>query len=164
MFYCQNMLVIIWAFSSVIQSCLILCHPHGLARQTSLFITNSWSLLKLMSIESVMPSNHLILSWPFSSCLQFFSTFIGCFPVSQFFTSAGQSIGASALVPPMNIQGWLPLRLTGLISLLSKGLSRVFFSTTDWYIYNIWFNVSFKASVFLLFCLDDLGIDINGVL
>ena len=67
MFYCQNMLAIIWAFSSVIQSCLILCHPHGLARQTSLFITNSWSLLKLMSIESVMPSNHLILSWPLFS-------------------------------------------------------------------------------------------------
>ena len=108
MFYCQNMLAIIWAFSSVIQSCLILCHPHGLARQTSLFITNSWSLLKLMSIESVMPSNHLILSWPFSSCLQSFSTFIGCFPVSQFFTSAGQSIGASASVLPVNIQGWFP--------------------------------------------------------
>ena len=99
---------------------------------------------------------------PLFSCPQSFPA-SGSFQMSQFFTSAGQSIGASASVPPMNIQGWLPLRLTGLISLLSKGLSRVF-STTDWCIYNIWFNVSFKASVFLLFCLDDLCIDINGVL
>ena len=56
------------------------------------------------------------------------------FPVSQLFASGGQSIGvsASASVLPMNIQGWFPLGLTGLISLLSKGLSRVFSSTTVW--------------------------------
>ena len=62
---------------------------------------------------------------PFSSCLQSFpaSRF---FPMSQFFTSGGQSIGASASVLPVNIQDWLPLGLTGLISLQSKGLSRVF--------------------------------------
>ena len=56
----------------------------------------------------------------------------GSFPMSQLFTSSGQSIGvsASASVLPMNSQGWFPLRLTGLISLLSKGLSRVFSSTT----------------------------------
>ena len=53
------------------------------------------------------------------------------FPMSQFFTSGGQSIGvASALVFPMNIQEWFPLGWTGLISLLSQGLSRVFSSTT----------------------------------
>ena len=67
---------------------------------------------------------------PFFSCLQSFpaSEF---FPVSQFFTLGGQSIGvsASASVLPMNIQGWFPLGLTGLISLQPKGLSRVFFST-----------------------------------
>ena len=53
-------------------------------------------------------------------------------PMSQFFASGGPSIGASASasVPPKSIQGWFPLRLTGLIFLLSKGLSRVFFSTT----------------------------------
>ena len=51
--------------SSVAQSCLILCDPiNREARQTSLFITNCWSLPKLMSIESVMPSNHLILCHP----------------------------------------------------------------------------------------------------
>ena len=87
-------------------------------------------------------SNSYPLSWwchptitssviPFSSCLQSFPA-SGSFPVSQFFTSGGQSIGvlASASVLSMNIQGWFPLGLTGWISLLSKGLSRVFSNTT----------------------------------
>ena len=60
----------------------------------------------------------------FSFCLQFFPAY-GSFSMSQFFTWGGQSIGASASVLPMNIQGWLPLGLTGLISLQSKELSRV---------------------------------------
>ena len=54
----------------------------------------------------------------------------GSFPVSRLFTSGGQNIGASASVLPMNIQGWFSLGLTGLISLLSKGLSRIFSNTT----------------------------------
>ena len=68
---------------------------------------------------------------PFSSCLHSFSA-SGYFPLSQLFTSGGQNIGASASasVPPMNIQGWFSLGLTGLISLQSKGLSRVFSNTT----------------------------------
>ena len=68
---------------------------------------------------------------PFSSCFQSFPA-SGSFPVSRLFTSSGQRIGASvsASVLPMNIQGWFPLGLTGLISLQSKGLSRVFSSTT----------------------------------
>ena len=66
---------------------------------------------------------------PFSSCLQSFPA-SGSFPVSQLFTSGGQSIGASASVLPMNIQDWFPLGLTGLISLQFKGLSRLFCSTT----------------------------------
>ena len=56
----------------------------------------------------------------------------GSFPMSQLFTSGGHSIGTSASVLPMNIQGWFTLGLTGLISLQSKGLSRVFPSTTVW--------------------------------
>ena len=66
-----------------------------------------------------------------SSCPQSFPA-SGSFPMSQFFTSGGQSIGisASASVLPMNIQDWFPLGLTGLISLQSKGLSRVFSNTT----------------------------------
>ena len=69
--------------------------------------------------------------FPFSSCPQSFPA-SGSFPMSWFFATHGQNIGASALaiVLPMNIQGWAPLGLTGLISLLSKGLSRVFSSTT----------------------------------
>ena len=67
----------------------------------------------------------------FSSCLQCFPA-SGTFPMSQFFTSGGQSIGVSALasVLPMNIHDWFPLGWTGLISLQSKGLSRVFSNTT----------------------------------
>ena len=70
---------------------------------------------------------------PFSSCLQSFPA-SGYFPMSQFFASGGQSIAASAFasVLPMDIQDWFPLGLTGLISLLSKGLSRVFSNTTVW--------------------------------
>ena len=68
---------------------------------------------------------------PFSSHLQSFPA-SGSFPMSQFFASGGQSIGvsASASVLPMNIRDWFPLVLTGLISLQSKGLSRVFSNTT----------------------------------
>ena len=68
---------------------------------------------------------------PFSSCLKSFPA-SGSFPMSQFFTSGSQSIGvsASASVLPMNVQDWFPLGLTGWISLQSKGLSRVFSSTT----------------------------------
>ena len=70
---------------------------------------------------------------PFFSCPQTFPA-SGFFPMSCLFASGGQSIGASvsAIVLPMNIQGWFPLELTGLISFLSKQLSRIFSSTTLW--------------------------------
>ena len=76
-------------------------------------------------------SNCLILCRPFSSYLQCFPA-SGSLPMSQLFTSGSQSIGASASVLPVNIQGWFSLGLTDLISLLSKGLSSVFSSTTIW--------------------------------
>ena len=100
--------------------------PWTAACQASLSTTNSWSLLKLISIELVMPSNHLTPVIHFS-CLQSCPA-PGSFPVSQFFTSDGQGIGASttASVLSMNIQNWFPLGLTGLIFLLFKGLSGVF--------------------------------------
>ena len=66
---------------------------------------------------------------PFSSCLLSFPA-SGSFPMSRLFASGASSIGVSATVLPMNIQSWFPLRLTGLISLQFKGLSRVFFNTT----------------------------------
>ena len=103
--------------------------PWTAVSQTSLSFTLCPSLLKFMSIESVMPSNHPILA-PFS-CPQSLPAPVS-FPTSWLFTSGGQNIGtsASASVLLMNIQGWFPLGLTGLISLLSKGLSRVFSNTT----------------------------------
>ena len=105
--------------------------PWSAARQASLSITNSRSLLKLMSIESVTPSNHLVLCHPLlSSCLQYFRV-SGSFLLSQSFTSSDQTIGVSALasVFPVNIQDWFPLGWTGWI-LQSKWLSRVFSNTT----------------------------------
>ena len=101
--------------------------PWTAACQTSLSITNSRSLLKLISIESMMSSSVV----PFSSCFQSFRA-SGSFQMSQFFSSDGQSIGVSASVSvlPITIQDWFPLGWTGWISLQSKGLSRVFFNTT----------------------------------
>ena len=99
--------------------------------QASLSITNSRSLLKLMSIESEMPSSHPIL------CRSLFllppiPPSIRVFSKGQLFAWGGQSIGvsASASVLPMNAQDWSPLGWTGWLSLQSKGLSRVFSNTT----------------------------------
>ena len=94
-------------FSSVqLLSCVqLLVTPWTAVCQASLSFTISQSLLKFMSIELVMPSNHLVVYWPFSSCLQSFPA-SGSLPMHQFFVSGGQSIGvsASASVLPMNIQ------------------------------------------------------------
>ena len=105
--------------------------PWITAHQVSLSITNSWSSPKLKCIELVMPSSHLILCRPLL-LLPPVPPSIRAFPMSQLFTSGGQSIGvsASASALPMNTQNWFPLRWTGWISLLFKGLSRVFSNTT----------------------------------
>ena len=102
------------------------------ARQASLSITNSPSLLKLMFIKLGCHPTISSSVVPFSFCLQSFPA-SGSFPMSQFFPSGGQSIGvsASALDLPMNIQDWFPLGWTGWISLQPKGLSRVFSNTTS---------------------------------
>ena len=109
-------------FNSVI-SCVIwlFVTPWTAALQTSLSITNSQSLLKLMSVESVMPYNHLILCRPllllssiFPSIRVFSNELALCIKWSKY------SVSASVL--PMNIQDWFPLGLTGLFSLQSKGL------------------------------------------
>ena len=90
--------------------------PWTTACQASLSITNSQSLPKLMSIELVKPSNHLMLCCLFSSCLQSFPA-SGSFQMSQLFTSGSQSIGVSAStsVLPMNTQDWFSLGWTGWI-------------------------------------------------
>ena len=101
------------------------------AHQASLSITNSQSLPKLMSIESVMPSKHIMLCHPLLLLPSIFPS-IRDFPMSQLFTSGGQSIrvSASTSVLPVNTQDWSPLGWTGWISLQSKGLSGVSSSTT----------------------------------
>ena len=124
----QNSIV---QFSSVAQSCLTLCDSWITARQASLSITNSQSSLRLTSIETVIPSSHLILCCPL--LLQPPSLPASkSFPMSQLFARGGQSTGVSALasVLPKKSQGWSPSEWTGWISLQSKGLSRVFSNTT----------------------------------
>ena len=125
--FCYSILYSVQSFSRI----PLFATPCTAARQTSLSITNSQSLLKLMSMELVMPSNHLILCHPLLLLPSIFPS-IRSSPMSQLFASGGQSTGAlaSASVLPMNIQDWFPLGLTGLTSLKSKILSRVFSNTT----------------------------------
>ena len=122
-----------YQFSSVqsLSRVQIFATPWITARQASLSITNSRSLPKPMSIESVMPSSYLSSVVPFSSCPQFLPA-SGSFPMSQLFTWGGQSTGVSASIPvlPMNTQDWTPLGWTGWTSLQFKGLSGVFSNTT----------------------------------
>ena len=101
------------------------------ACQASLSITNSRGPPKTMSIESVIPSNHLILCHPLLLLPSIFPI-IRVFQMSQLFASGGQSIRVSASPSflPMNTQDWSPLGWTGWISLQPKGLSRVFSNTT----------------------------------
>ena len=95
--------------------------PWTAAHQASLSFSISWTLLKFMSTDLVMPTISSSVS-PFSSCPQSFPA-SGSFPMNRLLASGGQSIGASAShsVLPMTIQGWFPLRWTGWISLQSKG-------------------------------------------
>ena len=113
-------------------SCVWLLWPHGL-QHSRLPCPSRAPGACLDSCPSIRWCHPTISSSavPFSSCLQSFPA-SGSFPVSQFFGSGGQSIGASAStsVLPVNIPGWFPLGLTDLISLQSKGLSRVFSNTT----------------------------------
>ena len=101
--------------------------PWTSALQDSLSLTISLSLLKLMFVESVIPSNHLIL------CCHLL-----LLPSARVFSNESASVAKVLELQlqhqslPMNIQDWFPLRLTGLISLLSKGFSRVFSSTIVW--------------------------------
>ena len=114
-------------FSSVTQLCLTLCDtmdarlpcPSPTPRVYSNSCPLGWRCHSAISSSVV----------PFSSCLQSFPV-SGSFPMSQFFPTGGQSIGASASVLPIHIHNWFPLGLTGLISLQSKRLSRVFSNTT----------------------------------
>ena len=116
---------------SVAQSCLTVLRPHVLQHTRLLPFTISWSLLKLMSIEPVMPSNHLILCCPLLLLPSIFPS-LGVFSDELALSirwlkywSFSFSISLSNEYP-----GLFPLALTGWISLQSKGLSRVFSNTT----------------------------------
>ena len=150
--------------------------PWTAAHQASLSIPNSWSLLKLMSIKSVMPSKHLIFCHPLPSCCQSFPA-SGSFLRSQFFTSGGQSIGvsASASVLPGNIQDfrmdWLDfLAVQGTLKSLlqyhsSKAsilwgsaifmvqLSHLYMTTGKTIALTIWTYVSKVMSLLFIHCL-----------
>ena len=130
-------------FSSVVHCVQLFATPWTEASQASLSITNSQSLLRLVSIESAMPSNHLIL------CHSFLLPSV--FPsirVSHLFASGGQTIGvsASASVLPMNIQDWFLLDWTDWISLLFKSISSsvlsFLYSSTLTPIHDYWKNHS----------------------
>ena len=125
----------IFQFSSVqsLSQVQLFAIPWIAAHQAFLSITNSQSLLILMSMSWWCHPTISSSVVPFSSRLQSFPA-SGSFPVSRLFPSGGQSIGvsASASLLPMNIQDWFPLGLSGWISLQSKGLSRAFSNTTVW--------------------------------
>ena len=101
---------------------------HG-AAESQTWLSDWTTTITTSPLESRMPSNHLILYHPLPSCPKLFPASGFFFPMSWLLASGDQSIGASASVLPMNIHGWFPLGFTGLISLLSRGLSRVFSNT-----------------------------------
>ena len=120
-------------FSSVQSlSCVQLFEtPWTVAPQASLSFTNSWSLLKLMCIKLVLPSNHLILCHPLILLPSIFSSIRVFFNESVLGTRRPKYWSFSfSISPSVNIQDWSPLGWTGWISLQSKGLSRVFSNTT----------------------------------
>ena len=131
-------IVVVWpqtainnlAFTSLSYVCVFVT-PRTAACQAPLSSTVSQSLLRLMSTESVMLSNHLFLCRPLLLFPQVFLA-SGSFPMSWLLASGGQSIGASASasVFSMNIRDWFPLGLTGLISLQPTGFWRIFSNTT----------------------------------
>ena len=127
------LMLMVYQFSSVqsLSRVWLFATPWTTARQASLSITNSRNPPELMSIELVMLSNHLILCHPLLLLSSSFPA-SGSFPISPLFASGGQSFGVSALISVLlvNTQDWSPLGWTGLISLQSKGLSRVFSNTT----------------------------------
>ena len=111
--------VVVWLFAT----------PWSAACQASLSYTIPRSLPKFMSIELVLPSNHLIICHPLILLSSIFLS-IRVFSNESALPIRCQSIGALASIFPMNIQDWFPLGLTGWIFMLSKGLSKVFSSIT----------------------------------
>ena len=119
-----------YQFSSVIQSFWLFVTPWTIARQASQSITNSWSLLKLMSIKSVMPSNHITLCYPLLLLPLILSSIRVFSNESVLHIRWPKYWSFSFNISPTNEhQDWSPLGWTGWISLQFKGLSRVFPNT-----------------------------------
>ena len=116
----QDWCYLSWHVVQLLSYVLLFVTPGTAVHQASLSFTISWSLLKLVSIELVMPSTHLTLCFSFLLLPSVFPS-IGVFSESALFTWGSQSIGASASVSVLavNIQGWFPWGLTDLISLQS---------------------------------------------
>ena len=152
--YSRQYIYFFYKFSSVqlLSHVQLFATPWIAAHQASLSITNSRSLPKLMSIESVMPSSHLILCCPLLLLPPISLPESGSFPMSQLFTWGGQSIGVSASASVlMNTRDWSHLGWTGWISLQSKGLSRVFSNTTVQK--HQFFGAQLSSQSFLFICL-----------
>ena len=132
LFLCQYNIALI-QFSSVTQSCPTLCDStdHSTPSFPAHHQLPELAQTHIHQVsDAIQPSHPLSFASP--PAFIFFLPASGSFQMSQFFTSGGQSIrvSASASVIPMNSQDWFPLGLTGMISLQSKGLSRVFSNTT----------------------------------
>ena len=115
--------------ASSTRSCLTLCNPMDCSTPGCPVLHHLLELVQthVHQVSDAIQPSHLCC--PFPTCLQSFQS-SGSFLMSQLFTSGGQSIGASTSVLPVNLQGSIPLKLTGLITLQSKGPSRVFSNTT----------------------------------
>ena len=124
--WCKYLYILLLFVVQSLSQVWLFVTPWTAACQASLSFTISQSLLKFISIESVMPSSHLILCCPLLLLLSIFPSIRVFSNISHLFALGGQSIRVSALasVFPMSTQGWFPLGLTDLISLQSKGLSR----------------------------------------
>ena len=125
-------------------SCVRLCNPMDSSMPVFPVLHASQSLLKLMSIESVMPSSQLVLSHPLLLLPSIFPS-IRIFSNELALCIRWPKYWSLSIKLPMNIQGWLPLGLTSLISLQSKGLSGVYPRTA------IWRHQFFSSQLFLLF-------------
>ena len=127
-----QMQLVCWCYCDpVTKSCLTLCRVSMDCNTPDFPVLHyflEFSQTRVYWVEdAIQPISSSVI--PSSSCPQSFPV-SGCFSVSQLFASSGQSIGVSVSVLPVDNQGWFPLGLTGLISLISKGLSRVFSNTT----------------------------------
>ena len=128
----ESIPVCLLTFCSVAKSCPTLCDPVDCSTPGFSVLHYLLEFIKLMSIESVMTSNHLILCCPLLFLPSLFPSITVFSSYSDLHIRWSKYWSFNFSISPSNVQGWRPLGLTGLIYLQSKGLSRVFSSTTIW--------------------------------